>query len=73
MFNSYNNNASDYEDIKDNKIFTYFGLSPLQTKTYTYKFTTSFKGEYLHPGFRCEAMYAAAKYAQIKGKTMGIY
>jgi uncharacterized protein YfaS (alpha-2-macroglobulin family) len=65
-------NKADYEDIKDDKIYAYFSLRPLQTKEFSYTFTTSFKGKYIHPGVHCEAMYDASIYALIAGKVIDI-
>ena len=65
-------NQSDYEDIKDDKIYTYFSLNPMQSKDFVYTFTTSFKGSYVHPGVYCEAMYDASIYALRAGKIIKV-
>lgn len=72
LFATEETNHADYEDIRDDKIHTYFGLGPLQSKTFTYSFTASFAGTYLHPGFHCEAMYDASVYAREKGTLINI-
>ncbi|PCJ67681.1 MAG: hypothetical protein COA58_00665 [Bacteroidetes bacterium] len=65
-------NPAEYEDIKDDKVYAYFSLKPLETKDFSYTFTTSFKGSYIHPGMHCEAMYDADTYALKAGKKIAI-
>jgi uncharacterized protein YfaS (alpha-2-macroglobulin family) len=66
-----NTNAS-YEDLRDDRIFTYIDLGPLEAKTFTYSITASYEGRYLHPGFYCEAMYDASIFAQVGGKYLSV-
>jgi len=73
LFATGETNQADYEDLRDDKVHTYFGLRPLQTKSFTYSFTASFKGHYLHPGVNCEAMYDANVYAREKGKMIVVH
>ncbi|MDA8886753.1 MG2 domain-containing protein [Bacteroidia bacterium] len=65
-------NPANYEDIKDDKVYAYFDLMPNQNKEFTYTFTTSFKGKYIHPGVHCEAMYDASIYALKAGKVIEV-
>ena len=70
LFATGETNQADYEDLRDDIVHTYFSLKALQTSTFTYSFTASFAGTYLHPGFNCEAMYDASLYARTKGKMI---
>lgn len=65
-------NPATYEDIRDDKIYTYFDLGNEESKEFSYTFTTSFKGKYLHPGVHCEAMYDASIQALKAGKMIEI-
>lgn len=62
--------GADYEDIRDDRIHAYFGLTEGQSRTFTYTFTTSYKGDYLDPGIYCEAMYDASISAMVGGRMI---
>ncbi|MFT5055900.1 MAG: hypothetical protein ACI80H_000607 [Pseudoalteromonas distincta] len=66
------NTSADYEDIRDDVIHTYFSLRPLQSMNFSYTFTSSFKGKYLHPGIYTEAMYDASINARKGGIMIAI-
>jgi uncharacterized protein YfaS (alpha-2-macroglobulin family) len=65
-------NPATYEDIRDDKIYTYFDLGNEESKEFSYTFTTSFRGKYLHPGVHCEAMYDASIQALKAGRMIEI-
>ncbi len=65
-------NPATYEDIRDDKIYTYFDLGNEESKEFSYTFTNSFKGKYLHPGVHCEAMYDASIQALKAGRMIEI-
>ena len=66
------NTSADYEDIRDDVIHTYFSLRPVQSMNFSYTFTSSFKGKYLHPGIYTEAMYDASINARKGGIMIAI-
>ncbi|MGB1039037.1 MAG: hypothetical protein ACPGYY_10355, partial [Bacteroidia bacterium] len=72
MVGSAQSNPSTYEDIKDDKIYAYFNLNPSQRKEFSYTFTSSFQGSFVHPGVHCEAMYDASIMALEAGKAIQI-
>ncbi|MFM2285211.1 MAG: hypothetical protein RLZZ543_708, partial [Bacteroidota bacterium] len=58
--------ASNYnfQDIRDDRVLTYFQLMPSETKTYKFKFNASYAGKFYLPSILCEAMYDARIYAR---------
>lgn len=47
----------DYQDIRDDRVLTYFDLKPNQSKTFRIKLTATYAGRFYMPGAYCEAMY----------------
>ena len=47
----------NYKDIRDDRVMTYFSLSPRETKTFTLRLHASFVGRYFAPAFVCTSMY----------------
>jgi uncharacterized protein YfaS (alpha-2-macroglobulin family) len=46
-----------YQDIRDDRVMTYFDLRKYKTKTYRFMLNASYTGEYYLPSIKCEAMY----------------
>ena len=57
----------DYQDIRDDRVYTYFGLRQNERKTFRVMLTASYAGTYYHPAISCEAMYDRSIYARRKG------
>ncbi len=51
------NDASDYQDIRDDRIYTYFDISSNNTRTYSILLNATYEGRYYLPSVYCEAMY----------------
>jgi hypothetical protein len=64
--------APSYEDIRDDRVYTYFDLAPNQRKTFKVRLTASFAGTYYLPGVRCEAMYDHSIHASVAGKGVDV-
>ncbi len=47
----------DYQDIKDDRVYTYFDLKPGQTQTFVVLLHASYQGRFYMPAVQCEAMY----------------
>lgn len=47
----------DYCDIRDDRVYTYFGLSSGTYKTFKVKLTAAYIGKFYLPAFKAEAMY----------------
>ncbi len=56
----FKSSASNYRDIRDDRVYTYFGLDPHESATYTVMLTAAYTGKYYLPGVYCEAMYNAS-------------
>ncbi|MEP7320270.1 MAG: MG2 domain-containing protein [Saprospiraceae bacterium] len=56
-----------YQDIRDDRVFTYFGLNQRQSKTISLHARASYQGTYHLPAITCEDMYDVLSYARIKG------
>ncbi|MFN8242397.1 MAG: hypothetical protein U0X39_16805, partial [Bacteroidales bacterium] len=62
----------DYRDIRDDRVHTYFSISPGRTLTYILYLNASYKGEYFQPAVLCEAMYAGDFYSRIPGNIVKV-
>ncbi|MEZ4945007.1 MAG: MG2 domain-containing protein [Cyclobacteriaceae bacterium] len=61
-----------YQDIRDDRVYTYFDLGPNQRKTFKVLLTASYAGSYYLPAVSCEAMYDRAVYTRKKGKVVEV-
>jgi len=52
-----NFNTADYEDIRDDRIYSYFNLSSGSAVKLAVKLTASYKGRFYLPAVKCETMY----------------
>jgi alpha-2-macroglobulin len=62
----------DYQDIRDDRVYTYFGLSPGSARTFRTILTASYSGTYYLPAVSCEAMYDNSIYAREKGQIVQV-
>jgi uncharacterized protein YfaS (alpha-2-macroglobulin family) len=61
-----------YEDIRDDRVYTYFDLNSSQRKTFRVLLTATYGGTYYLPGVNVEAMYDKNIYARTKGKEVQV-
>jgi uncharacterized protein YfaS (alpha-2-macroglobulin family) len=61
-----------YQDIRDDRVYTYFDLSRGNAKTFRVMLTASYAGTFYLPGVSCEAMYDNSKYARKKGQIVEV-
>ncbi len=61
-----------YQDIRDDRVYTYFDLNPSQRKTFRVLLTATYGGTYYLPGVSCEAMYDRSIYVRTKGKEIQV-
>lgn len=61
-----------YQDIRDDRVYTYFDLKPNQRKTFKLMLTASYAGTYYLPGPVCEAMYDNNVQARISGMQVNV-
>ncbi|MFW6181655.1 MAG: alpha-2-macroglobulin family protein, partial [Spirochaetota bacterium] len=62
----------DYQDIRDDRIYTYFDLNPGETKTFRTLFNASYAGRFYLPLVKVEAMYDAGINARAAGRWVEV-
>jgi len=62
----------DYQDIRDDRVYTYFGLSTNESRTFRVMLTASYAGSFYLPATSCEAMYDKSIYARKKGQVVEV-
>ncbi len=61
-----------YQDIRDDRVFTYFNLSPNEERTFRLLLTATYAGTYYLPAVSCEAMYDRTIYSRKKGQEIAV-
>ncbi|HJW29767.1 MAG TPA: hypothetical protein VJ508_11075, partial [Saprospiraceae bacterium] len=61
-----------YQDIRDDRVYTYFDLSANQRKTFKVLLTASYAGTFYLPAVSCEAMYDHSIYSREKGQVVNV-
>lgn len=61
-----------YQDIRDDRVYTYFDLGAGQRKTFKVLLTASYAGSYYLPAVSCEAMYDNTIYARKTGRVVEV-
>jgi uncharacterized protein YfaS (alpha-2-macroglobulin family) len=64
--------AIDYQDIRDDRIYTYFPLKSGETKAFVALFNAAYLGRYYLPSVSVEAMYDATKQARTTGRWVSV-
>jgi len=69
-----NTNASyfNYQDVRDDRVYTYFDLNPNQSKTFKIMLNPSYLGKFYLPTVSCEAMYDNSINARIAGNWVEV-
>ncbi len=62
-----------YQDIRDDRVYTYFDLGANQRKSFRVLLTATYGGTFYLPGVSCEAMYDKTVYARVKGSEVVVY
>ncbi len=62
----------DYQDIRDDRVYSYFSLKKNESKTFIIMLNASYLGEYLLPAVYCEAMYDNNIHATKAGKWVKV-
>jgi hypothetical protein len=65
-------NKPEYQDIRDDRVYTYFDLSKHREKSFIIQLNASYLGRYYMPAIRCEAMYDKSISAQKAGKWVEV-
>ncbi len=67
MDNTSSASKPDYLDIRDDRVYTFFGLNYGSNKTFEILLNASYSGRYYMPSVQCEAMYDNNIKARKKG------
>ena len=62
----------DYQDIRDDRVYTYFNLNQNETVTYYFQLNAAYLGRYFLPGTYCAAMYDNSISASVNGKWVEV-
>ena len=65
---AFKSSGSTYQDIRDDRVYTYFNLGANETRTYYIQLNASYLGRYFLPGTYAEAMYDNSISAGVNGK-----
>ncbi|HON53194.1 MAG TPA: hypothetical protein PLS12_08310, partial [Bacteroidales bacterium] len=65
--NAANNSSMRYQDIRDDRVYSYFDLQPYEIKTYRILLTAAYLGKFFLPSVYCEAMYDNTIHARSQG------
>ena len=71
----YQSNTSSfftYQDVRDDRLYTYFDLKANQKKTFRVQLNSSYLGRFYHPGISVEAMYDNSIYARTRGNWIRV-
>ena len=69
---AFKSSYSTYQDIRDDRVYTYFNVNPNETLTYYVQLNASYLGRYFLPGTFCEAMYDNTISAGVNGKWVEV-
>ena len=61
------NSAFEFQDIKDDRVYTFFDLDAGKSKTFTISLTAAYAGEFFMPNIKCGAMYDEDIEASVTG------
>ncbi|MDD8020786.1 MAG: MG2 domain-containing protein [Acidobacteriota bacterium] len=62
----------DYQDVRDDRIYTYFSFNPGESKTFLVALNASYLGRFYQPGIAVEAMYDDSVQANTRGQWVKI-
>lgn len=64
--------SCDYQDVRDDRVYTYFKLRRAEKKTFLIALNASYVGQFYQPGVLVEAMYDDSVQANTKGQWIKI-
>lgn len=62
----------EYQDIRDDRIYTYFDLGMNKQKTFVFHLNAAYKGRFYLPPVSCEAMYDNSVTARKRGRIVEV-
>ncbi len=69
---AFKSSFSTYQDIRDDRVYTYFNINATETLTYYVQLNASYLGRYFLPGTFSEAMYDNKISAGVNGKWVEV-
>jgi uncharacterized protein YfaS (alpha-2-macroglobulin family) len=69
----YGSDKPAYQDIRDDRVYTYFDIRPRGSNTFVLQLNAAYVGRYYLPAVYCEAMYDETVSALIPGQWVEIY
>ena len=69
---AFKSSYSTYQDIRDDRVYTYFNINANETLTYYIQLNASYLGRYFLPGTFAEAMYDNTISAGVNGKWVEV-
>jgi uncharacterized protein YfaS (alpha-2-macroglobulin family) len=69
---AFKSSYSTYQDIRDDRLYTYFNINQFETLTYYVQLNASYLGRYFLPGTFAEAMYDNSITAGVNGKWVEV-
>ena len=66
------NSNFEYQDIRDDRVYTYFDLNMNKQKTFVIQLNAAYAGKYYQPPVKCEAMYDNSVYSQESGRMVEV-
>lgn len=69
---SFKSSSSTYQDIRDDRVYTFFNIGREETLTYYIQLNASYLGRFFLPGTFCEAMYDNSITAGVNGKWVEV-
>ncbi|MEO7044663.1 MAG: hypothetical protein ABI091_05100, partial [Ferruginibacter sp.] len=69
---AFKSSPSTYQDIRDDRVYTYFNINAGETLTYYVQLNASYLGRYFLPGVFCQAMYDNTISAGVNGKWVEV-
>ncbi len=61
-----------YQDIRDDRVLTYFSLKPLEKKKFVVQLHAAYAGKFFLPATLCEAMYDNKIFARNQGRWVNV-
>jgi uncharacterized protein YfaS (alpha-2-macroglobulin family) len=69
---AFKSSASTYQDVRDDRVYTYFNIRENETLTFYVQLNASYLGRYFLPGTFAEAMYDNTISAGVNGKWVEV-
>jgi len=71
---NYLNGSSEpeYQDIRDDRVYTYFDIRRSSTHTFKLMLNAAYVGRYYHPEVYCEAMYDSEIHSRLPGRWVEV-